>query len=97
LAIVEQLSRELKERGLTVKDGAEKSLEIAVDDSHFERGMWNVAVTIEFTVAFGIGKVKHYSIRNSSPSTVGHTYDGAVALAVIEILDDSEVLAYVTE
>jgi len=48
-------------------------------------------------VKFGNGKTKSYTVRNSSPDTVYRTYNGAVALAVIEIINDPEVLTYINE
>lgn len=93
--IVDQLSREMRKKGLAIKSTGEKSLEITVNRSEFERGMWKIASTIEYTVKFGNGKAKSYTTRNSSPMTVDQTYNGAVALAVIEIINDPEVLNYI--
>ncbi len=95
--IAEQLASELKSRGLKIKDSADKSLEVTVSRSQFERGMWKIAVTLEFTVKLGNGKSKSYEVRNSSPHTVDHTYNGAVALAVIKIINDPVVLKYINE
>lgn len=95
--IVDQLARELRKKQLEIDNTAEKSLEITVNRSNFERGMWKIAATIEYTVKFGDGKVKSYTVRNSSPTTVNRTYDGVVALAVIEIINDPEVLNYIKE
>ena len=93
--IVDQLIMELQNRRLQIKNEAIKSLEITVDRSHFERGAWKIAATIEFTVKFGNGTSKSYSVRNSSPSTVDRTYNGAIALAVIEIINDPEIANYI--
>lgn len=95
--IVDQLSKEMRKKRLEIKNTAEKSLEITVNRSNFERGMWKIAATIEYTVKFGNGKTKSYTTRNSSPATVDRTYDGAVALAVIEIINDAEVRTYINE
>lgn len=95
--IVDQLTREMRKKRLEIKNTAEKSLEITVNSSNFERGMWKIAATIEYTVKFGNGKTKSYTVRNSSPATVDRTYNGVVALAVIEIINDPEVLNYITE
>jgi uncharacterized lipoprotein len=95
--IVDQLAKEMRNKRLEIKNTAEKSLEITVNRSNFERGVWKIAATIEFTVKFGNGKTKSYTVRNSSPATVDRTYNGAVALAVIEIINDPEVLTYINE
>jgi hypothetical protein len=93
--IAEQLSVELRKMGVGINNSANKSLEIAVTRSAFERGAWKIAATIEFTVKFGNGKTKQYSVRNSSPATVDRTFNGAVALSVIEMLNDPEVRNYI--
>ncbi len=95
--IVDQLVKEMRNKGLLTNNTAEKSLEITVNRSNFRRGMWKLAATLEFTVKFGNGKTKSYTVRNSSPDTVYRTYNGAVALAVIEIINDPEVLTYINE
>jgi len=95
--IVEQLSKELAARGLKVAEGEKKSLEIKVNGSHFEQGMWKIAATLDCSIKFGNGKENSFSVRNSSPATVDRTYNGAVAMAVIKIINDPEVLAYIAE
>ena len=93
--IVDQLAKEMRKKRLEIKSTAEKSLKITVNRSEFEKGLWKIAATIEYTVKFGNGKVKSYTTRNSSPTTVDRTYNGVVALAVIEIINDPEVLKYI--
>jgi len=88
---------ELQSRGLKLNNPAEKSIEITVIRSQFERGMWKIAVTLEFMVKLGNGKSKSYEVRNSSPHTVDHTYNGAVALAVIKLINDPAFLKYINK
>ncbi len=95
--IADQLAKELKKKGIEIINDAEKSLEIKVDNYNFEQGMWKIAATINFSVAFGNEKTKSYTVRNSSPGTVDMTYNGAVALAVLEIMNDPEVLSYINK
>ena len=95
--IVDQLVKEMRNKRLEIKDTAEKSIEITVNRSNFEQGTWKIAASIVFTVKFGNGKIKPYTVRNSSPTTVDRTYNGAVALAVIKIINDPEVLTYINE
>jgi len=95
--IVDQLGRELQKRQVEVNGTAGKSLVIAVTRTSFEQGMRKIAATLDFTVKFGNGKVKTYYVRNSSPGTVPRTFNGALALAVLEIINDPEVIAYIKE
>lgn len=94
-AIASQLSKELEKRGVAIDNGAGKKLEVTVDRSRFEQGMWAISANIDCTIAFGEGRQKTYSVRNSSPGTVDRAYNGAIALAVIEILNDREVADYI--
>jgi hypothetical protein len=95
--VAEQLSHELMKCGFGIKDGAKKSLEIAVTNTRFDRGLWVIAATIQFTLKLGNGKTKPYMVKSSSPTSVNDLYDGVVAQAVIAIINDPEVLAYVFE
>ena len=95
--LADQLAAEFQSRGLKIKDPTEKSIEVTVISSQFERGMWKIAVTLEFIVKLGNGKSKSYEVRNSSPHTVDHTYNGAVALAVIKLINDPSLLKYINE
>jgi hypothetical protein len=95
--IVVHLGKELRSKGLDITSAAEKSLEIAVARIDFETGVWKFAAILEFTVKLGNGKTRSYSVRNSTPTTVERAYDGAVALAVIKIINDAEVLNYIKE
>jgi hypothetical protein len=92
--IADQFANELRKKRIKIEAKAEKSFEITVNDTFFEKGMWKIAATADFTVRFGNGKVKVYSVRNSSPATVDRTYNGLVALSVIKIINDLEVLDY---
>lgn len=95
--IADQLAMELRKRQLDINSTAQKSLEVTVISQKFERGMWRIAATLDFLVKFANGTIKSYTVRNSSPGTVDQTYNGAVALAVIEIINDQEVQAYINE
>jgi len=95
--IVTQLAKELRKRGANVTSPAAKSMEVTVNSTRFEMGMWRIAATLNYTVKFGNGKIKSYKTRNSSPSSVPRTYNGAVCRAVLEIVNDPEVQAYIND
>ena len=92
--LVDQLAMEMRKRGIKINPESNKSIEIAVVRTVFERGMFKIAVTMDYTVKFGNGEIKTFSTRNSSPATVDKTYDGVVALAVIELIQDADILEY---
>jgi hypothetical protein len=95
--ITVQLAGEMGKKGLKVKNTAGKSLEVTVDRTNFKAGFVKTASTIEYTVKSGNGKTKPYTVTNSSGGMVDQAYNGAVALAVIKIMSDPEVLNYINE
>lgn len=95
--IADQLTTELRKKRIKIMDTAEKSLAIRVDSAHFERGMWKIATNLDFTITLGGKKIKSLTVRNSSPGAVDRAYDGAIALAVIEIINDPEIAAYINK
>lgn len=93
--IADQLAKELRNRRIKTGNTAQKSLEITVSDIAVDYGAVRLATAIEFKVAFGNGRTKSYLVTNASPASFDRTCNGAVALAVIEIINDPEVLAYI--
>ena len=67
--IVYQLAKELRNQRLEIKNTADKSLEITVNRSKFERGMIMIAATLEFTVKFGNGRTAMVTAFASTPWT----------------------------
>ena len=92
-SIVEQLKIELRKKGAVI-NGSGKTIKITLNSAEFVRGMWKIAADFKFTVELGNGKKKELTIRNSSPTTVDRTYDGAVAISVINIMNDQEIMDY---
>ena len=94
-AVADHLSDQLESLNVQVGDESQKSIEIMVTGHSFEQGMWKIAATLDFEIKLGDGTSKTYEVRNSTPGTVDGLYNGAAALAVIEILKDADVLAYI--
>ena len=95
--IVEHLAIELEQKQAVINDSAGKTMEITVDGFEFERGMWKLAATINYTVRFGNGDSKTFTVRNSSPATVDRTYNGVIAMAVVQIIHDPDVRKYLMD
>jgi hypothetical protein len=99
--VADQLAIELRKKQLVVKNPAEKSLEVTVVRSNFESGTFAQAASMDVELKFGSGKIKSYTVRNRSPQTgidtVNRIYNGLVALAVIQIMNDQEVAAYINQ
>ena len=92
--LADHLATELQNKKIKIDETATKSLKITVNRSSFERGMWSISATLNFTVDFGNGKTKSFSVLNKSPATVDRLYNGVVARSVIAIMSDAEVVAY---
>jgi len=96
-AIVAQLTREMENKRIRMVKTAGKSFEITVNRTDYEMGLVKFTATIEFTVRFGNGTMKSYVVSNSTPGTVARAYNGAVALAVIRIMNDADVFGYINK
>jgi hypothetical protein len=96
-SIVAQLTRELKKRKITVSRDASKSLEIKVVGTGFEQGMWKVRANLNVHLQAGNNYAKDFLASNSTPTTLNQAFDGAIALAVIDILNNPDILAYLQE
>ncbi len=93
-AISVQLSDELKRLNMSVSGGGTKTLNIKVSHPATERGMWVIRAHFRVIVETGNGYVFEKSISNATPMTVPRAFNGAVALAVIDILNDPQIVAY---
>jgi predicted component of type VI protein secretion system len=93
-AIVQQLTNELVKRNITVSPDAVKSIKIKVTGTDFEMGMWKWRGTLEMHLQAGNHYAKDIVVSNSTPGGVDEAFDGAVAIAVIEILNNSNIRAY---
>ncbi len=95
--LVEQLKKEFENLGVVVNETADKSIEVKVDQALYEQGMWKIAATLKYTITLGNGNSKVKTVRNSSPTNISHTFNGVVALAVIDIINDEEVVSYLNK
>jgi len=99
--IADQLAIELRKKRLLINNTAEKSIEITVVRSDFESGTFFQAASIDVEVKLGDRKIRSYTVKNRSPQTgidtVNRIYNGVVALAVIDIMNDSEVSSYIAQ
>jgi hypothetical protein len=93
-ATVTQLSQELEARKVAVTNNATKTLKIKVENTKFTLGSWMMRLEMSVHVEAGNGYVRQIEISNRTPSTVPRAVDGAVALAVTEILKDPDIIAY---
>lgn len=88
--------RELTNRGLTAADGAARTLELSVTDALFETGWVKIRSTITLTARTGDGYEASYQGINSSAmmAVPKRQLDGAMMRAVVELLKDPQIVAY---
>ena len=96
-AIVKQLKKELRKRDITVSPDASKTIELKVVKTDFIRGVWKVRANLEVNLKAGNNYTKNIFASNSTPTTADQAFDGAVALTVIDILNNPNILAYLQE
>ena len=93
-AVISQLAQELEDRGAVVREGAAKTLEVTVVDAKCTTGGYMLCVEMHVRTKTGSGYVMEAPISNRTPMTVPRAYNGAVALTVIAILNDSAMADY---
>jgi hypothetical protein len=96
-SIIAQLTRELTKRKITVSRDASKTLEIKVESTGFEQGVWKVRANLNVHLQAGKSYAKDFLVSNSTPTTLNQAFDGAIALAVIDILNNPDILKYLQE
>ena len=94
-SIVTQLSGELIKRNYTLGANSKKTVEVKVDSYSLEPGMWRYAYNIDFEITLGNGIVRKFHVKNSSPASPVRGINGAVALAVIEIMNSRDFIDYI--
>jgi len=92
--VVFSLRMELANRKVRVGADSEKTLKLAVTKVALESGMWMARGLVYLTVETGEGFQKEFIGINSTPAGQFRAWDGAIALAVIDILNDKEILNY---
>ena len=92
--VVEQLTKELKKRKIAVSPDSSKTLQIKVVGTDFKMGMWNWRGTMNVHIRAGNNYTKDILASNSTPGGVDEAFSGAVAIAVIEILNNPDIREY---
>ncbi|MFH2057523.1 MAG: hypothetical protein ABIJ59_01310 [Pseudomonadota bacterium] len=97
-AVITHLKKELRKHNITVSPDASKTIQIKVVKTDFIRGGWKVRANLEVNLKAGNNYTKDILASNSTPTMAAdQAFDGAVALAVIDILNNPDILAYLQE
>lgn len=89
-----QMSDELRRLGMSISDGSSKTLNVRVSHATTEQGAWVVRAHMRVTVEAGDGYVFEKAISNATPGTIPRAFNGAVNLAVVDIINDTQIAAY---
>ncbi len=92
--VVINTSRELAKRQISTAANAPTLLNIRVTSAASESSLLDVEARLEIEVVAGSGMMRRIKVTNKTPGSVLRAYNGAVSLAVIEILSDREILGY---
>ena len=92
-------NRELTNRGMTVADGAGKTLDLAIESAITESGFVKVTSTIVMRATTGDGYSATYTGLNSSAvmANAKRQVDGAMMRVVVELLNDPKIVEYLTK
>ncbi|MEM7059767.1 MAG: hypothetical protein AAF557_19450 [Pseudomonadota bacterium] len=98
-AAIQITTRELSKRGMTITDGAEKSLALKVVSARTTPGTWAVETVITMEVTRADGRKNRYQGRNKSgfSANIPRQIDGALMRAVNAMLNDQDLVAHITE
>jgi hypothetical protein len=94
---VQLLSEELQNRGVRVAIGAEKTLKISVVNLAGFMGFTRITGKLSLKVATGDGYMNIYEVLNATPWTIDRALNGAISLAVIELLKDEKIREYLSD
>jgi hypothetical protein len=87
-------ARELTRRGARRSGGAEKTLTLSVESARVTTGAWGFRGYVDLRVTTGGGYEATYQGEAGSSVTLYRAADGALARAVVQMLNDSRIVAY---
>jgi hypothetical protein len=94
-AVSIQLSDELKRLKVNVVDSSDKSLVVSVSQPATVQGAFVVRASMRIRVETGNGYVLEKAMSTGSPGTVPLAFNGLISLAVVAILNDPQIVAYI--
>ena len=95
--MVKQLTEEIKKHGQVKNSGTKKTIAVKITSLTAEAKFFHFNTAMSFNVTLGNGKSFTLSVTQGSPASVPHALNGTVALGVIQILKQNQVLKYLEE
>ena len=93
-AIVDQLSSELIRRGGAVRLDASRHIALAVRRNRMIVGAQVRRAILEVYLVTGGGYERTFVVDHRTSFDMAYAYNEAISLAVVEVLEDSQVRAY---
>ena len=94
---VDMLEKELKDKGISVSDGAKRQLKLTVKRANVHWGMVKVRCITDLKVETGDGYSNDFTGDAASGWTLFKACDRALARAVGEALNDDKILKYLAD
>ena len=91
---IQMLSKELENRGVQVAEGSEKTLKISVTNLAGFMGFARITGKVNLKVVTGDGYMNIYDVKNPTPWTIDRALNGAISLAIVELLNDEKIRNY---
>ena len=86
--------RELADREMNIVEDSPKSLKLSIETAKGTIGLYVARCETTLRAETGDGYVQTYKGDNRSPVTIYRAADGAVMRAVVEMLRDEKIIAY---
>ena len=93
-ALINQLSGEIEKRGGRVESPSPKQMRVAVTKVAVNQGLWTLNVELALTLQLADRPARSITIENRSPGNVWRALNGAIAVSVIRLLGDEDVLQF---
>jgi hypothetical protein len=90
----EGVRKEFRIRDTPVGEDGQKVLRLAVTGAQIEEGMWKIRGIVDLDVETGTGLKKRLIGNNSTPGNLNRALNGAIALAIIELFKDEDIMSY---
>ena len=94
IVLVAQLTKEMTKRGQPVSDSASKTIRLTVLSLKARMAGFPIQGSMLLRLQLGAAQPKDLAIINNSPATLDRALNGTIARAVIEILSDPDVQAF---
>ncbi len=95
--MAKQLSAEISKHGQVQSSSGQKTISVKITRLHARQHIFHFTSEMNFTVKLGNGETLEKFVSQGSPANMYRVLNGTIALGVIEILKDPQVLNYLAQ